>query len=231
MRILIVEDEPKAAHYLKKGLEEQGFAVDVSVDGEDGLEHALAFDYDLLIVDVMLPRRDGWSVVRSLREAGRKSLVLFLSARDEVEDRVKGLDVGADAYLAKPFAFSELTALIRTLFRRGPQRLSEAAIEISDLSIDPIRRTASRAGQRLDLTPKEFSLLLLLARRKGEILSRTTISEQVWNIHFDSGSNSVDVHIRRLRMKVDDAWERKLIRTVRGVGYALDDGSAGGGSP
>jgi two-component system copper resistance phosphate regulon response regulator CusR len=226
MRILIVEDEAKAVQYLKKGLEEQGYAVDLALDGDEGLRLALGFEYDLVILDVMLPKKDGWSVLRELRAAGKKNLVMFLTARDEVEDRVKGLNFGADAYLAKPFAFSELIAQIQTLFRRGPPRAVESAIEIEDLAIDPIRRIASRGGRRLDLTPREFSLLLLLARRRGEILSRTTISEQVWNIHFDAGSNSIDVHIRRLRLKVDEGSRQKLIQTVRGVGYVLEGGRA-----
>ena len=225
MRILIVEDEAKMAAYLKRGLEEQGFVVDVAFDGDEGLRHALAFDYEVVILDVMLPKRDGWEVIREMRAAGRKSLALFLTARDSVEDRVRGLDFGADAYLVKPFAFSELMAHLRSLLRRGPPRSSEASIQIADLEIDPIKRVAKRAGRRLDLTPKEFSLLHLLARRKGEILSRTVISEQVWNIHYDPETNSVDVHIRRLRSKVDDPCAVKLIKTIRGVGYALEESS------
>jgi two-component system copper resistance phosphate regulon response regulator CusR len=222
LKILIVEDEQKTAAYLMKGLGEEGFSVDHVADGDEGLSLARERDYDLLILDIMLPGRDGWSLLRELRRSGVKTLALLLTARDAVDDRVRGLDLGADAYLVKPFAFSELMATIRSLLRRGPQRAAQAIVEIGDLVIDTLKHTAHRGGQRLELTPKEFALLLLLARRKGEILSRTLISEQVWNIHFDSGSNSVDVHIRRLRAKVDDPWPKKLIRTIRGVGYMLE---------
>lgn len=223
MKILIVEDELKTASYLMKGLGEEGFSVDHAVDGDEGLALALEREYDLLILDIMLPGRDGWSLLGELRSRGLRTLTLLLTARDALDDRVKGLDLGADAYLVKPFAFSELMATIRSLLRRGPQRSAPAVIELEGLVIDTLKHTAYRNGTRLELTPKEFALLLLLARRKGEILSRTFISEQVWNIHFDSGSNSVDVHIRRLRAKVDDPWERKLIRTIRGVGYTLEE--------
>jgi two-component system copper resistance phosphate regulon response regulator CusR len=223
MRLLVIEDEAKLASYLKKGLEENGFSVDVAGDGEEGLHLAREIDYELIILDVMLPGRDGWSIIQELRRSGKKTLALFLTARDSLDDRVKGLDLGADAYLVKPFAFPELMAQIRSLLRRGPQRTTETHYQIADLTIDPIRHQASRGGTQLDLTPKEFALLLLLARRKGEILTRSTISEQVWNIHFDPGSNSVDVHIRRLRAKVDDPCEVKLIKTIRGVGYMLEE--------
>jgi two-component system copper resistance phosphate regulon response regulator CusR len=223
MRLLVVEDEAKLASYLKKGLEENGFSVDVASDGDEGLHLAREVDYELIILDVMLPGRDGWSIIQELRRTGKKTLALFLTARDSLDDRVKGLDLGADAYLVKPFAFPELMAQIRSLLRRGPQRTTETQYQIADLMIDPIRHQASRGGVQLDLTPKEFALLLLLARRKGEILTRSTISEQIWNIHFDPGSNSVDVHIRRLRAKVDDPCEIKLIKTIRGVGYTLEE--------
>jgi len=223
MKLLIVEDEMKTASYLKRGLEEQGFVVDVSADGEEGLQLALVEEYDLVILDLMLPSRDGILVLTELRRAGRKTFVLILTARDTLDDRIKGLDSGADAYLSKPFSFSELMAQIRSLLRRKPQR-NPTLIEVADLNIDPFKRQATRAGQKLNLTPKEFALLLLLAQRKGEIVTRTTISEQIWNIHFEIESNSVEVHIRRLRAKVDDPWERKLIKTIRGVGYTLEDG-------
>lgn len=222
MKILIAEDELKTAAYLRKGLTEEGFSVDHAEDGETALTLALEREYDLVILDVMLPIRDGWSIVAEMRRSGRRTLALFLTARDTLDDRVKGLDLGADAYLVKPFAFSELMAQIRSLMRRGPARVLPSTIVIGDLSIDPLKHIAVRAGRRLDLTPKEFALLQLLARRRGEILSRTTISEQVWNIHFDPGSNSVDVHIRRLRAKVDDQHEIKLIKTIRGVGYTIE---------
>jgi two-component system copper resistance phosphate regulon response regulator CusR len=223
MKILVVEDEAKISSYLKKGLEEEGFTVDVAIDGEEGLELALQYDYDLIILDVMLPRRDGWSVMQELRRAGRKTLALFLTARDDVDDRVKGLDLGADAYLVKPFAFSELMAQMRSLLRRSSDRGYQVKMKVADLEVDPLRHVAVRAGVKLDLTPKEFALLSLLVRRKGEILTRATISEQIWNLHFDPGSNSVDVHIRRLRTKVDDPWEKKLIKTIRGIGYSIED--------
>jgi len=223
MKILVVEDEKKTAAYLRKGLAENGFVVDVAERGDDGLHLALTGEYDLLVLDVLLPGRDGWSVLAELRRAGRSMPVLFLTARDAVGDRVKGLELGADDYLVKPFAFSELLARVRSVLRRGPGRDPET-LRVADLEIDPVRRRAVRAGRRLDLTPKEFALLELLVRRRGEPLSRTVIAEQVWDMNFDSNTNVVDVHIRRLRSKVDDPFERKLIRTVRGVGYALDEG-------
>jgi len=221
VRVLIVEDEPKTAAYLRKGLSEHGFVADVAGNGDDGLHLARNSDYDLLVLDVMLPRRDGWSVLAELRHAGTRTPVLFLTARDSVPDRVKGLELGADDYLVKPFAFSELVARVRTILRRGPDRHSEI-LRFADLELDPIRHKATRAGKRLDLTPKEFLLLALLVRRAGEVLSRILISEQVWDMNFDSGTNVVDVHVRRLRTKVDDPFECKLIHTVRGVGYVLE---------
>jgi len=222
MRILVVEDERKSADYLHKGLTESGYVVDLARQGDDGLHLALTEHYDLVILDIMLPGRDGWSVLHSMRRAGRETPVLFLTARDAVEDRVRGLELGADDYLVKPFAFSELLARVRTILRRGPARQSEQQ-HVADLELDLARHRATRAGQRLDLTPKEFALLSLLIRRKGEVLSRTLISELVWEMNFDSDTNVVDVAVRRLRAKVDDPYPRKLIRTVRGVGYVLDD--------
>lgn len=222
MRILVVEDEAKAADYLHKGLTESGYVVDVARQGDDGYHCALTEDYDLIVLDIMLPGRDGWSILHSLRRAGRQTPVLFLTARDNVPDRVRGLELGADDYLVKPFAFSELLARIRSILRRGPARQPESLC-ICDLVLDLPRHRASRAGHRLELTPKEFALLSLLARRQGEVLSRTLISEQVWEMHFDSDTNVVDVAVRRLRAKVDDPFPRKLIRTVRGVGYVLED--------
>lgn len=222
MRILVVEDERKSADYLHKGLTECGYVVDLARQGDDGLHLALTEHYDLVILDILLPGRDGWSVLHSLRRAGRETPVLFLTARDAVEDRVRGLELGADDYLVKPFAFSELLARVRTILRRGPARQSERQ-HVADLELDLARHRATRAGQRLDLTPKEFALLSLLIRRKGEVLSRTLISELVWEMNFDSDTNVVDVAVRRLRAKVDDPYPRKLIRTVRGVGYVLDE--------
>lgn len=222
MRILVVEDEAKTADYLRKGLSESGFVVDVARQGDDGLHLAMTEYYDLIVLDVQLPGRDGWSILQSLRRAGRQSPVLFLTASDTVADRVKGLDLGADDYLVKPFAFSELLARVHSILRRGPARQPET-LRVSDLELNLPHHKATRDGRRLDLTPKEFALLSLLARRKGEVLSRTLIAELVWEMHFDSDTNVVDVAVRRLRSKVDDPYPQKLIRTVRGVGYVLDD--------
>jgi two-component system copper resistance phosphate regulon response regulator CusR len=222
MRLLIIEDEPKTAAYLRKGLSEHGFVGDVARDGDDGLHRALAGAYDLVILDVQLPGRDGWSVLAALRQAGAAVPVLFLTARDAVADRVKGLEMGGDDYLVKPFAFSELLARVRSLLRRGPARPPDV-IRVADLEVDLLHHRATRDGRRLDLTPKEFALLALLARRAGEPLSRTLIAEQVWDMNFDCDSNVVDVHVRRLRAKADDPFERKLIHTVRGVGYVLEE--------
>lgn len=221
MKILIVEDEVKTSKFLKKGFEEAGFVVDVASDGFESLHLALEVDFDLIILDVMLPGLEGWQVLSRLRQAGCRSLVLLLTARDAVHERVRGLELGADDYLVKPFAFSELLARVRTLLRRGPARQPET-IRTADLEIDLLRQRATRAGQRLDLTSKEFSLLTLLARRQGEVLSRTLIAEAVWDMNFDSDTNVVDVNVRRLRSKVDDPFSHKLIQTVRGAGYVLE---------
>jgi two-component system copper resistance phosphate regulon response regulator CusR len=221
MRILIVDDEKKAAAYLSKGLEEHEFVVDSAHDGADGLYKARTGLYDLIILDVMLPGRDGWSILKELRAAGNATPVLFLTARDSVPDRVKGLELGADDYLVKPFAFSELLARARSVLRRGSARQPEI-IQVVDLEIDVPRHRVKRGGKRIDLSPKEFRLLALFARRAGEVLSRTLIAEQVWDMNFDSDTNVVDVHVGRLRAKIDDPFERKLIRTVRGVGYVLE---------
>ena len=222
MRILIVEDEKKAAAYLHKGLAEQGFIVDVSIDGEEGLLLATTVEYDLIILDVMVPLRDGWSILKELRRGGKQTPVLFLTARDSVDDRVKGLELGADDYLVKPFAFVELLARIRSILRRGPVRQAEH-LGVADLALDPVRHKAFRNGQRLDLSPKEFALLALFLQRPAEVLSRTLIAEQVWDVHFDSDTNIVDVAVRRLRQKIDDPFPQKLLHTVRGVGYVLEE--------
>lgn len=222
MKILVVEDEQKTAAYLRKGLTENGFVVDVASSGQEGLRLAGTGIYELVILDVMLPVRDGWSVLAVLRQSNVQTPVLFLTARDSVDDRVKGLELGADDYLVKPFAFAELLARIRTLLRRAPVRQADA-VQVADLEIDLIRYRATRAGQRLDLTPKEFVLLTLLARRSGEVLTRTLIAEQVWDMNFGGDSNVVDVHVRRLRTKVDTPFDKKLIHTVRGVGYVLEE--------
>jgi two-component system, OmpR family, copper resistance phosphate regulon response regulator CusR len=221
MRLLIIEDDKKTVSYLRKGLSENGFVVDVGRDGEEGLYLATRLGYDLLILDLLLPVRDGWSVLCELRREGRQTPVLLLSALGGVTSRVKGLRLGADDYLVKPFAFSELLARISSILRRG-QTQQEETLRISDLELDIPRHKAFRQGKRLDLTPKEFQLLALLARRPGEVFSRTVIAEQVWDMNFDSDTNVVDVHIRRLRSKLDDPFEKKLICTVRGLGYVLE---------
>jgi two-component system copper resistance phosphate regulon response regulator CusR len=224
MKILVVEDEAKTAKFLKKGLSEAGFVVDIAADGLEGLHLALEVDFDLIVLDVMLPVLEGWQVLGRLREAGRKTLVLMLTARDAVHERVRGFELGTDDYLVKPFAFSELLARVRSLLRRSVPR-SQEMLRMADLEIDLSRQRATRAGQRLELTSKEFSLLTLLARRPGEVLSRTLIAEAVWDMNFDSDTNVVDVNVRRLRSKVDDPFPIKLIRTVRGAGYVLESGA------
>ena len=221
MKILIVEDEEKTADYLRTGLAESGFVVDVAAQGDEGLHLARSGGYDLVVLDVMLPGQDGWSIVTELRCGGLQTPVLFLTARDAVDDRVKGLDLGADDYLVKPFAFSELLARVRTLLRRGPARLPDVLC-IADLEIDLVRHRASRASQRLDLTPKEFALLALLVRRSGEALTRTLIAEQVWDMNFDSNTNVVEAAIKRLRAKVDGPFSTRLLHTIRGMGYVLE---------
>ena len=222
MKILIVEDEPKMGDYLKQGLTEAGFVVDLVRDGIDGLHLAMNEGYDLAILDVMLPGIDGWHVVERLRRAGNRLPVLFLTARDSVEDRVKGLELGADDYLVKPFAFSELLARVRTLLRRGGGGKESELVRVADLELDLMRRRVTRAGRKIDLTAKEFALLELLMRRKGEVLPRSLIASQIWDMNFDSDTNVIEVAIRRLRVKIDDEFEPRLIRTVRGMGYVLD---------
>ena len=221
MRILAIEDEDKTASYLSKGLTEQGFTVDVAANGKDGLSYIKSSHYDLILLDVMLPKLDGWAVMEEIRRAHKDIRVLFLTACDAVEDRVKGLELGADDYLVKPFAFSELLARVRTLLRRGTTKQS-SEIKIVDLHIDLIQHKATRNEVVLDLTPKEFTLLTLLAQHQGQVLSRMMLSERVWNINFDTDTNIIDVAIRRLRQKVDDPFSIKLIHTVRGIGYVLE---------
>ncbi|AMG90435.1 response regulator [Bordetella parapertussis] len=221
MRILVIEDEPKLADYLHKGLSEQSHIVDVARDGVNGRHLALEGDYELVILDVMLPDIDGFAVLAALRAAARNTPVLMLTARDRVEDRVRGLEGGADDYLVKPFAFSELLARVHALQRRGRSQES-TLLRLADLELDLASRKAQRGGRRLDLTAKEFSLLALLLRRQGQILSRTTLAEQVWDMNFDSDTNVIDVAIRRLRGKLDDPYDAKLLHTVRGMGYVLE---------
>ncbi len=222
MRLLIVEDQVKTGDYLRQGLTESGFVVDVARNGLDGQHLALTGKYDAIVLDVMLPGANGWRVLSELRRQGEQTPVLFLTARDKVEDRVKGLELGADDYLVKPFAFSELLARLRALIRRGAAREPEI-LRVADLEVDLLRRRASRARRRIVLTAKEFALLALLSRRHGEVLSRTLIAEQVWDMNFDSDTNVVEVAVRRLRAKVDDPFERKLIHTIRGMGYVLEE--------
>ena len=223
MKILVVEDETKTGDYLKKGLVEAGYVVDLARDGIDGLHLGQTGDYDLLILDVMLPKLDGWQVLAGMRRAGFEMPVLFLTARNQVEDRVKGLELGADDYLVKPFAFAELLARVRTLLRRGSRGHAPEQLRVADLVLDLPRRRVTRAGRRIDLTAKEFALLELLLRRRGEVLPRSLIASQVWDMNFDSDTNVIEVAVRRLRAKMDDAFEPKLIRTVRGMGYVLED--------
>ena len=220
MRILIVEDEVKTADYLCKGLSESGFLVEVALNGLDGQHLVQESEFDLIILDVMLPKLDGWQLLQIIRRKWQTP-VLFLTARDAIEDRVKGLELGADDYLVKPFSYAELLARIRTLLRRGPPREAER-YQIADLHLDLLTRKVTRNGERLTLTNKEFALLHLLLSREGEVLSRTLIASHVWQMNFDSDTNVVDVAIRRLRAKVDDPYSSKLIHTIRDIGYRLD---------
>jgi two-component system, OmpR family, copper resistance phosphate regulon response regulator CusR len=222
MKILITEDEPKISEYLRQGMTEAGFVVDVARNGLDGHHLAMTEVYDLIILDVMLPDIDGWRILQSLRDTGSTVPVLFLTARASVEDRVKGLELGADDYLVKPFAFAELLARVRTLLRRSASAPLETSLTVADLELDLMRRRVKRAGQRIALTAKEFALLELLIRHRDEVLPRSLIASQVWGMNFDSHSNVIDVAIRRLRAKIDDAFEPKLIQTVRGMGYMLE---------
>ncbi|MDV6190447.1 heavy metal response regulator transcription factor [Stenotrophomonas geniculata] len=228
MKLLIVEDEPKTGNYLRQGLIEAGYVVDLACNGIDGLHLAGSDEYQLVILDVMLPGLDGWNVLSRLREAGWQVPVLFLTARSSIADRVQGLELGADDYLAKPFAFAELLARVRTLLRRGQALPQAERIVIADLVVDTLRRRVERGGQRIALSQKEYTLLELLARRRGEVLPRSLIASQVWDMNFDSDTNVIDVAIRRLRAKIDDDFDAKLIVTVRGMGYVLeapDDGA------
>ena len=225
MRLLVIEDEVKLAQYLHKGLSENGHVVDIARDGIEGRRLATGGDYDLVLLDLMLPGIDGFGVLSAIRAANRRLPVLMLTARDKVEDRVRGLEQGADDYLVKPFAFSELLARVGALLRRGPQSQAQptTTLALGDLELDLVARKAQRGRQRLDLTAKEFKLLTLLLRRRGQILSRTTLAEQVWDMNFDSDTNVVEVAVRRLRAKLDDPFPDKLLHTVRGMGYVLEE--------
>ena len=225
MKLLVIEDELKLAEYLRRGLSEEGHVVDVAHNGVDGLHLAMEADHDLLVLDSMLPGIDGLSLLTALRRS-KQTPVLMLTARVRVEDRVLGLQSGADDYLVKPFAFSELVARIQVLLRRTHPGRDQAAVSLltlADLEVDLLRRKVSRAGQRLDLSAKEFNLLTLLLRRQGEVLSRTEIAAQVWDMNFDSETNVVEVAVRRLRNKLDAPFERSLLHTMRGMGYVLED--------
>lgn len=223
MKILIVEDEVKTGDYLQQGLREAGFTVELANNGPDGLHLALEGDHDLVILDVMLPGLDGWQILKNIRRQGKEMPVLFLTARDQVDDRVKGLELGADDYLVKPFSFAELLARVRTILRRGRGGTEVTILQVADLELDLLRRRVIRSGRRIDLTVKEFGLLELLMRRTGEVLPRSLIASQVWDMNFDSDTNVIEVAVRRLRAKIDDGHELKLINTVRGMGYVLED--------
>jgi two-component system copper resistance phosphate regulon response regulator CusR len=221
VKILVVEDEPKAAEYLRQGLVESGYTVEVATNGTDGLHAAVNGDHDLVILDVMLPGIDGFAVLSALRTS-RQVPVLMLTARDRVDDKVRGFDLGADDYLVKPFQFPELLARVRTLLKRNQAVPADPVVRVADLEIDAVRHRATRSGRRIDLSAKEFALLSLLAQKAGQVLSRTQIASLVWDIHFDSDTNVVEVAVRRLRAKIDDPFDEKLIHTVRGVGYVLE---------
>jgi two-component system copper resistance phosphate regulon response regulator CusR len=221
MRLLLAEDEKQAGEYLVKGLGENGYVVDWVRTGTDAVHWARETDYDVIVLDVGLPELDGWQVIDRLRPAV-KAPVLFLTARDRIEDRVRGLELGGDDYLVKPFAFSELLARLHALQRRGKKQEPDV-LQVADLEVQLLRRRVERAGQRIDLTAKEYALLVLLMRRAGQVQSRTVIAEQVWDMNFDSDTNVVEVAVRRLRAKIDDPFDRKLVHTVRGFGYVLED--------
>lgn len=220
MRVLVVEDEPKIADFIRKGLTENGYAVDVASDGEEALDWPAVADFDVIVLDVMLPVRDGIDVCRTLRQRGVRAPILMLTARDAVEDRVRGLDSGADDYLVKPFAFAELLARLRAMSRRQPAVLG-ALLQVSDLTLDVSTRDVSRGGSGIELTTKEYAILEYLMRHPNQVLTRTMIAEHVWNYDFDNASNVIDVHIRNLRRKVDALPPHKLIQTVRGAGYRI----------
>ncbi len=221
MKILYVEDDPGAREYIQKGLQENGFVADVAVDGDEGFERARSGVYDLLILDVMLPGRDGYAILKELRDLGVDTPELFLSARGEASDRIRGLNLGADDYLPKPFAFAELLARVRAVARRRLGEPLDGRLQVEDLTLDTQRHTVERAGRAIDLTHKEFTLLEYLMRNAEQVVSRAMITEKVWGYSFDSYSNLIDVHINHLRKKMDRGYDPKLIHTVKGVGYFL----------
>jgi DNA-binding response OmpR family regulator len=229
MKILYVEDDPGAREYIQKGLQENGFVADLARDGDEGFSLAAGGAYDLLILDVMLPGRSGLEILKELRERGQDTPVLFLSARGEASDRIKGLNLGADDYLSKPFAFAELLARVRAIARRRLGEPLDGRIEVEDLVLDTQRHTVERAGRLIDLTPKEFTLLEYLMRNAEQVVSRAMITEKVWGYSFDSYSNLIDVHINHLRKKMDRGFEPKLIHTVKGVGYFMGRREGGEG--
>lgn len=221
MKILVVEDEPRAAEYLRQGLSEHGYTVETALTGAEGLNSAIGSDHDLILLDIMLPGFDGFAVLSALRTS-KQTPVLMLTARGNTDDKVKGFELGADDYLVKPFQFPELLARVRALLKRGAQAAPENILVTANLQIDLIKRRVMRSGNSIDLTPKEFALLVLMMKRSGEVLSRTQIASQVWDINFDSDTNVIEVAIRRLRAKIDDPFDMKLIHTVRGVGYVFE---------
>jgi len=222
MRVLVVEDEPGIAQFIRQGLREAGYAVDVAHDGQEGLDYAYVAEYDVFVLDILLPKLDGLDVLRALRTRGVKTPVLLLTAKDTVEDRVRGLDSGADDYLVKPFAFPELVARLRALLRRPPLQM-DPVLHLGDLEMDTARREVRRSGRLIELSPREFTLLEYLLRHPRQVLTRTQLAEHVWNFDFFNDSNVVDVYIGYLRRKIDRGYDRPLLQTVRGVGYRLSD--------
>ncbi|ELB2052068.1 DNA-binding response regulator [Vibrio parahaemolyticus] len=226
MKILIVEDEHKAGEYLQKGLIESGYVVDLVHDGVDGLYQATSEEYDLILLDIMLPKLDGWQVLNTLRSSGIHTPVIMLTAKEQVEDRVRGFELGANDYVVKPYAFAELLARVQNVFRHhiaAQVVASPQTLRVADLELDMIKHVATRAGQSMSLTAKEYALLELLMRKTGQVLSRTTIASLVWDMNFDSDTNVIDVAVKRLRSKVDKPFDRPLIHTVRGMGYKLEE--------
>ncbi|MCK6264499.1 heavy metal response regulator transcription factor [Vibrio sp. ZSDE26] len=224
MKLLIVEDEAKTGSYLKKGFTESGYIVDLASDGVDGLYQATSQHYDLVILDIMLPNLNGWQVLQTMRSSGLHTPIIILSAKDQVEDRVKGLELGANDYVVKPFAFVELLARVKNALRvQNGHTKSDTTLAIADLSLNLLKRTAHRNGDNITLTSKEFSLLELFMKKRGEVMSRSLIASLIWDMNFDSDTNVIDVAVKRLRSKIDKPYEIKLIHTVRGMGYKLDD--------